>query len=159
MDISHMQFFKLLIGTCLLSITFGCSTLKYNKVKMLKNEGFESSAEGWLFGLSDPLLFKFDEAEISDTSRLQITKLALSLKSYHLTQLKVLGYTDSTGDSEYNLKLSKQRADAVADIFLMHGFMSKNIEVIGKGAKYPISPNNSTQNRANNRRVAIVVNP
>ncbi|NVL55815.1 OmpA family protein, partial [Pseudomonas syringae pv. actinidiae] len=66
------------------------------------------------------------------------------------------GYTDSTGDREENLTLSKDRAQAVADVLTDLGVDEKRIQVEGYGQQFPVDANASERGRAQNRRVEIV---
>ncbi|MFT4152865.1 DUF937 domain-containing protein [Parafilimonas sp.] len=60
----------------------------------------------------DNLNFKSGSSEITDSSRVQINNIAAILKAYPKAKIKLGGYTDKTGDSTVNLKLSQQRAEA-----------------------------------------------
>lgn len=138
----------------------GCLNFKYHQqIHMLKKEGFEFTQEGWSFGLPAPLLFDFDRARISSESIQQINDLSIRLKEYDLTHLKIIGYTDNVGTEEYNLKLSQQRANYVGNIFIKNGFSKNNLVIMGKGSAQPILPNSTANNRANNRRVTVIVMP
>ncbi len=69
------------------------------------------------------------------------------------------GYTDSIGEKQYNLYLSKLRADMVEDYLLAHGVKSSQIESKGAGSENPIQPNETLEGRAQNRRVEIRFEP
>ncbi|MEJ2177595.1 MAG: OmpA family protein [Gammaproteobacteria bacterium] len=81
-------------------------------------------------------------------------------------QIAVEGHTDSRGSDEYNMNLSKNRAEAVADALTFRKIASERIEVAWFGESSPIAPNDNAdgsdnpEGRAKNRRVEIiVVNP
>lgn len=61
----------------------------------------------------DHLNFKTGSAEITEESNVQIQNIAAILKAYPKLKVKIGGYTDKTGDSTANMKLSQERADAV----------------------------------------------
>ena len=61
----------------------------------------------------DNLSFKTGSAEITEESNAQIKNIAAVLKAYPKLKIKIGGYTDKTGDSLNNIKLSQSRADAV----------------------------------------------
>ncbi len=66
------------------------------------------------------------------------------------------GYTDNTGDEQYNIKLSKRRADAVADYLKSKGVhMGDRFMTQGLGEGHPIADNSTEEGRAQNRRVSI----
>lgn len=147
----------------LLSITLaGCLSfgpLKYRQVKLLKKEGFVLTDEGWTLGLPERLLFDFNNAQLKQSHEAELVRLANQLNKYDLNKLKIVGHTDDVGDATYNQKLSEERAQSVANLFLTRGFKKENIYVIGRGSTQPYVPNTTNENRAINRRVAIVVIP
>ncbi len=138
-------------------LSFG--PLKYRQVKMLKKEGFVLTNEGWTLGLPERLLFDFNDATLKQSHEAELTRLANQLNKYDLNKLKIVGHTDDVGNPEYNQKLSEERAQSVANLFLTHGFKKENIYVIGRGSTQPYVPNTTNENRAINRRVAIVIIP
>ena len=62
----------------------------------------------------------------------------------------------NTGDKQSNLQLSRDRAQAVADMLVDLGIDEKRIKVEGYGDDYPVEANASERGRAQNRRVEIV---
>ncbi|HAK14958.1 MAG TPA: OmpA family protein [Acinetobacter junii] len=138
-------------------LSFG--PLKYRQVKMLKKEGFVLTEEGWSLGLPEGLLFDFNRSDIKPENGKEIIRLAKQLNKYDLQKLKIVGHTDDIGNPEYNQKLSEERAQSVAGIFLKEGFKQTNLNVIGRGSNQPFVPNTSDENRASNRRVAIIIIP
>lgn len=136
-------------------LSFG--PLKYRQVKMLKKEGFVLTEEGWSLGLPERLLFDFNKSDIKPENGKEIIRLAKQLNKYDLQKLKIVGHTDDIGNPEYNQKLSEERAQSVAGIFLKEGFKQTNLNVIGRGSNQPFVPNTSDENRASNRRVAIII--
>jgi outer membrane protein OmpA-like peptidoglycan-associated protein len=70
--------------------------------------------------------------------------------------VRIEGYTDSTGDKDENLQLSKDRAQAVADVLTDLGIAEKRIQVQGYGDDFAVAANTSERGRAMNRRVEIV---
>jgi outer membrane protein OmpA-like peptidoglycan-associated protein len=126
---------------------------------MLKKEGFVLTEEGWSLGLPERLLFDFNKSDIKPENGKEIVRLAKQLNKYDLQKLKIVGHTDDIGNPEYNQKLSEERAQSVAGIFLNEGFKQTNLNVIGRGSNQPFVPNTSDENRASNRRVAIIIIP
>lgn len=137
-------------------LSFG--PLKYRH-KNAKKEGFVLTNEGWTLGLPERLLFDFNDATLKQSHEAELTRLANQLNKYDLNKLKIVGHTDDVGNPEYNQKLSEERAQSVANLFLTHGFKKENIYVIGRGSTQPYVPNTTNENRAINRRVAIVIIP
>ncbi len=73
----------------------------------------------------------------------------------------VEGHTDSVGPASTNLKLSKERAMAVADYLADQGIKKERLIVIGYGEDRPISPhsNETPDGRKKNRRIEMVLIP
>ena len=138
---------------------FSFGPLKYRQVKMLKKEGFVLTDEGWSLGLPERLLFDFDKTEIKSGHQNEIIHLATQLNKYDLHKLKIVGHTDNIGDPNYNQKLSEARAKSVATFFAHQGFNPNDLVVLGRGSTQPFVPNTSSENRASNRRVAVVIIP
>lgn len=89
-----------------------------------------------------------------------LNSVALVLKEYDKTAVKVSGHTDSTGGFELNQKLSENRAMAVADYLASQGVSRTRLQTYGYGPRYPIASNNTPDGRAANRRVEIeILNP
>lgn len=152
-----LSFIALLCITLAGCLSFG--PLKYRQVKLLKKEGFVLTNEGWTLGLPERLLFDFNNAQLKQSHEAELVRLANQLNKYDLNKLKIVGHTDDVGDATYNQKLSEERAQSVANLFLARGFKKENIYVIGRGSTQPYVPNTTNENRAINRRVAIIVIP
>jgi len=72
-------------------------------------------------------------------------------------RVQVVGHTDSDGNADSNLDLSKRRAAAVKDSLTKNfGIAATRIETDGKGQTEPLAPNNTTEGKAKNRRVEFV---
>jgi outer membrane protein OmpA-like peptidoglycan-associated protein len=72
--------------------------------------------------------------------------------------LEITGHTDNKGDSEYNLKLSKDRANAIKDFLVTRLQLNPEMVVIkGMGETLPVAGNETASGRQKNRRVEIIV--
>lgn len=138
-------------------ISFG--PLKYKQVRVLKQEGFVQTQEGWTLALPERLLFGFNDSTVKESNKPEMARLAKQLQKFDLLKLKVIGHTDNIGAREYNQKLSEQRAVSVANVFIDNGFKAHNLIILGRGMDQPLVPNTSEDNRATNRRVALVIIP
>ncbi|MCU4357407.1 OmpA family protein [Acinetobacter ursingii] len=154
LKISFLAMICIALSGCL---SFG--PLKYKQVRMLKKEGFVLTDEGWTLGLPERLLFDFDKTDIRPAHEQEISRLSRQLQKYDLQKVKIVGHTDNIGAPQYNLKLSQERAQSVANIFIAHGFKAQNIQIVGRGAEQPLVPNTTEENRAANRRVAVIIIP
>ncbi|MDF1763341.1 MAG: OmpA family protein [Oleibacter sp.] len=99
----------------------------------------------------------------SDTLREDIKpvldSVAEVLKEYESTMIQVGGYTDSTGGDDYNMLLSKQRAQSVANVLTGFGIQSVRVVPVGFGETNPIASNDTAAGRAENRRVELTLVP
>jgi outer membrane protein OmpA-like peptidoglycan-associated protein len=84
--------------------------------------------------------------------------LASWLNSNRTTSVEIVGHTDNVGSVTANLKLSEDRAEAVVEFLLTSGISSDRLTSSGRGDQTPISTNATSEGRALNRRVEIVVN-
>jgi len=72
-------------------------------------------------------------------------------------KLGVYGHTDNVGNDEANVKLSNERAAAVKSYLVGKGLSTERLESKGYGASKPVADNTTTEGRARNRRVQIVL--
>ncbi len=104
------------------------------------------------------LEFAFDSAQLSPSDKAQLDAIVPVLKNPKVAFIagEVNGYTDSTGDADYNLGLSKRRAQAVADYVKAQGVvLGDRFTVQGFGEAHPIASNDTAEGRAQNRRVVL----
>ncbi|VAS20079.1 2-ketogluconate utilization repressor PtxS [Klebsiella pneumoniae] len=92
-------------------------------------------------------------------NRLQQSALPMVLKEYEKTAVNVVGYTDSTGSKDLNMRLSQQRADSVASALITQGVAANRIRTTGMGPANPIASNSTAEGKAQNRRVEITLSP
>ena len=71
-------------------------------------------------------------------------------------KLRIVGHTDSDGDTAANQQLSEARAGAVRDALVsVYGIDAARLSVEGKGEADPVSDNNTPEGKARNRRVVF----
>ena len=72
--------------------------------------------------------------------------------------IEIEGHTDNTGDAAYNMRLGLRRAEAVKDyLYRQHNVPLHKMNTISFGEDQPAVPNDSRENRAQNRRVVVKV--
>lgn len=102
--------------------------------------------------------FKVDGKEPNAAEKASLVKIANVINQFAQNgTIDIVGHTDSTGSDEYNLKLSKQRAENVVKLLKEHG-LSPNItidKIMGYGEKYPKADNKTEKGRYQNRRVDL----
>jgi outer membrane protein OmpA-like peptidoglycan-associated protein len=102
------------------------------------------------------VLFDTGEAELKNSANRVVLKIVQFLQLNPKRVVRIEGYTDSTGGKQDNLKLSRDRAQSVANVLMDLGIDDKRIKVEGYGDEYPVDVNASERGRAQNRRVEIV---
>lgn len=133
--------------------------LTRQQVNVLKSQGFIMSNDGWSLGLSEKLLFNYNEASIKPETVNKIILIGQQLNQVHINNVQLNGYTDSTGNASYNRNLSLKRAQAVAEPLIKGGIPANDIKTVGMGQEQSIADNNTEEGRSENRRVAIIVRP
>lgn len=104
------------------------------------------------------ILFVYDEAELRPLARRRLGQVASALKNQPGEyEIVVEGHTDSRGSDEYNMELSQRRAESVERFLVEQGVQDDRIRAVGRGEQEPIASNDSPENRANNRRVEIIL--
>lgn len=123
------------------------------EIAMIKEE-----TRGLVITLNGAVLFATDKSELLPTARTRLDEVAAALKDLEPGQTIVVeGHTDSTGNDDYNMRLSQSRAQSVHDYLVSRGVPDEVISAVGKGESTPLTENATPEGRANNRRVEIVI--
>jgi OmpA-OmpF porin, OOP family len=104
-----------------------------------------------------PVLFDFNQTIVNDSFKNTIIDLASFMQSHPDIKVSLIGHTDSTGDTHYNMTLSKKRAKEVARLLTKKDISTKRLQIKGKGELEPLNNNVSEEQRFMNRRVEIHV--
>jgi peptidoglycan-associated lipoprotein len=101
--------------------------------------------------------FKFGSAQLPEPARARIDEMIAQLKADPRGNfVEIEGHTDSSGDKMTNMRLGEARAEAVKRyLYETHQVPLHKMNVISYGEEKPVSPNNTRQGRAQNRRVVI----
>lgn len=103
------------------------------------------------------ILFDVNAATIKPSSYGTLKEVATVLKENENIKVKITGHTDSDGDKNANMDLSKKRAEAVKAMLVKEfGIDGGRMETDGKGALQPATPNTSAEGKAQNRRVEFI---
>ena len=104
-----------------------------------------------------PSDISFDKgrAEIKPALHAILDQFANGLSGQPKTEVRIVGYTDSTGSDAINMPLSVNRASSTRDYLVSRGVAANRIVIDGRGEKDPIGDNNTEAGRAKNRRVEI----
>jgi len=113
---------------------------------------------GLVITFAGAVLFASNGATLAPQAKSRLDELASVLqRDSPNAKILVEGHTDNQGLHSHNATLSKQRADAVADYLVKKGVAKDRVRTEGVGETRPIAANSSTEGRATNRRVEVVV--
>ena len=101
------------------------------------------------------LYFKTGSAKLSPESEARLNEYASGLAANRDVHVMVNGYTDNVGNAGSNLRLSQQRASAVAADLEGKGISADRLTAKGFGEENPIADNGTADGRAQNRRVSV----
>ncbi|MDC8829187.1 OmpA family protein [Alteromonas gilva] len=127
----------------------------------LADTGVDVVREGDTLHLIMPgdITFATNSAAVSPNFNPVLNDVALILNEYEKTVLMIKGHTDDTGAEEYNQALSERRANAVKNLLTTYNVNSQRITTVGLGEYKPKVPNTSAENRQQNRRVELSIEP
>jgi outer membrane protein OmpA-like peptidoglycan-associated protein len=127
----------------------------------LEGTGVRVAREGNDIHLIMPgdVTFSTDSADLKSRFFEVLDSVAIVLQEYKSTLVTVAGYTDSTGTTGYNQKLSERRASTVAMYLHSRGVVKERLAAIGYGEQHPVADNGTAEGRAKNRRVEITLEP
>lgn len=112
-----------------------------------------------ILNMPSDITFAVDQDAVKPSFYSVLNSVGLVLKKYKQTIVDVYGHTDSTGSDQHNFDLSQRRALAVANYLSAQGVDSRRFAVTGFGESRPVASNNTTEGRAQNRRVEIQLSP
>jgi outer membrane protein OmpA-like peptidoglycan-associated protein len=101
--------------------------------------------------------FAVNSAELTASSKTNLSDLAKVLNKYDDTNVLIEGHTDSTGKRDYNQTLSEKRAASVSNYLKSIGVAGNRITNVGYGPDQPLGDNGTEAGRAQNRRVEVAI--
>jgi len=138
--------------------------LDYDYDTVVQELGAQKVGDNLVINLDNDILFDFDSAQITPKAAERLKQLAYLIQQDRQGLVVVRGHADAKGSDEYNLKLSQQRAEAVAQwLTSLTGLDYTSFVAQGMGEAYPIAQNvnyDGTDNpvgRAQNRRVEVLI--
>lgn len=103
------------------------------------------------------IYFETGKSALKPESAPAIAEVAKLLKQDAALKIYVVGHTDNVGSLDGNMKLSQDRAQAVAqELIRTHGIDAARLKAYGDGPYAPVASNDSEDGRAKNRRVELV---
>ena len=97
------------------------------------------------------IFFEFNSASLNEKSEVELEQLVDFLKKNQKVKVEISGHTDNVGSSEYNQKLSEQRAKAIS-VYLEKYIEKGRINYVGYGDRKPVASNDTEAGRSKNRR-------
>lgn len=105
------------------------------------------------------ITFGVDRYEVRPEFYSTLESVAIELKEFDKTNIRIAGHTDSTGSAEYNQTLSERRAGSVGQLLITQGVVSGRVWTTGYGERYAIASNDTDYGRQANRRVELELVP
>ncbi len=103
--------------------------------------------------------FSFNKSELSEDAKAELDILAeVLIQENRNVYIEIQGHTDNIGTEEYNLELGQIRAEAVKSyLHTKHEIPLHRMDSFSYGKSRPAAPNDTAENRAQNRRVVLMV--
>ena len=109
-------------------------------------------------GIADKVYFRTNSDEIMEVSHTLLNQVAGVLTSRpDIKRVRIEGHTDSRGNDNHNMDLSRRRAASVRTYLLARGIDAARLESEGYGETRPVDSNRTSAGRAANRRVDFVI--
>jgi len=90
--------------------------------------------------VAQPIHFVWGSAEFADLGRAAADALFEMLQAENMPSIMLVGHTDPDGTNEYNMRLSRQRAEAVRQHLVQRGYPPARIATSGRGEEEPLQP-------------------
>lgn len=103
------------------------------------------------------LYFKSESTELKPDSVKTLPKILESIDSRNSQNISVIGHSDTAGDEQYNLQLSRKRAAAIKHLLVKQGVDSTYIKSTSHGEENPLVKTADNVHEPRNRRVEVVV--
>ena len=131
---------------------------KYNPSGECKVEAFRNK-EVLLITIPAHLLFEPNETELRATAAEYLTPIKRYLKEPDMFRVMLVMHTDNTGSDEYRDRVTVERVNSVFDWFEDSGANTRYLFSYALGDEMPLKPNDSMENRRQNRRLEIYLVP
>lgn len=129
------------------------------KIKTASAESKQDNSTAQLQELYYETLFSFDQYSVNKAALQTLRSLFAELKKYHDKTIKITvnGHADRAGNKQYNMELSRKRADAIKALLLKEGIELSRIEALAFGESDPKVKTKDGVKHPKNRRVEIEV--
>ena len=117
-----------------------------------------SSVQSGCKGVFRNVYFDFNEATLSSGSNKELEMFVCFMKDYPDMKVEIAGHTDAVGNADYNLTLSKNRANSVVNHLVKNGIDKSRLQSIGYGEMIPLASNDDEdEGREYNRRIEFYI--
>lgn len=116
-----------------------------------------SGAEGERYFEAGGREFIGNSAELAPESWNRIERFVMMLQANHDVRVRIVGFSDASGNAAEDQRLSEARARQVMIEIAAHGIAPSRLSFEGRGSANPIAGNATPACRARNRRVAIIL--
>lgn len=103
------------------------------------------------------VFFITDSYDLLPASFSELQELVALLQRHPERTVEISGHTDNTGASDYNLDLSRRRAESVVQFLVLHGVTPQRLVARGYGDTRPMAGNDTAEGRALNRRTEVKI--
>lgn len=121
--------------------------------------GVARQGDNLILRMPSDVTFATNQSNIDPRFVATLDDVARVLQEYDRSLVDVIGHTDSSGGDAINQPLSERRASSVASYLIDRGVLRERLYVAGVSSRNPIADNGTTQGRAQNRRVEILIRP
>lgn len=111
------------------------------------------------FDENSGVYFATEKYNINSKSEETLNGLAKVMREYPETNILVVGHTDSAGPANYNMTLSKNRAQAVTNYLTSTGLSAGRFTTQWYGEEQPKYDNSTAEGKSKNRRVVLAIVP
>jgi len=131
------------------------------ELEAIKDAQVESVNDGQAIKVTfdSGILFATNSSSLNQNSKSALTQFANSLKNHPDTDVQIIGHTDSSGNDNINIPLSKERAASVQSFLIGQGIVNSRLAADGLGSSQPVADNSTSAGRTLNRRVEVFILP
>lgn len=131
-------------------------TLATNRIDVTRNFALEPIKAGTKITLKN-IYFNASKYNLKPESFPELDQLVTVMQSNPTMQIRLEGHTDTVGEFDANVELSRNRVNEVKRYLVNKGIGTDRIETVGYGPSRPINTNKSLKERPENRRVEMVI--
>ena len=131
-------------------------TLATNRVDVVRDFDLVPIEAGAKITLKN-IYFNASKYDLKAESFPELDRLVTVMRANPTMQIRLEGHTDTVGEFDANVELSRNRVNAVKRYLVDKGISTGRIETVGYGPSRPINTNKSLKERPENRRVEMVI--